>query len=246
MKLSSPSNRGRHEGESLQHRADGQVYQAGRRRHGRVGTRPATLAQPQASTAGGPSTAAWSPRTPSLKELEQKNTARSGCCRGPPRHRGTQGRRRRKTQAPQRKGEAIRRMCEVTAISEHRACRLAGLSRDAFRSCWWRARRTAPGALDFVFDGLANGRRIKRLIGLGLPGNTIQVQVLNGLSDKAAYSATLAVATHTDNVAARAVVRRPTFIAYLRRANDTATSIVDSAINRIPVCRLRVMAPEVG
>ncbi|XQA69414.1 IS3 family transposase [Xanthomonas sacchari] len=38
-----------------------------------------------------------------------------------------------KTLAPQRKREAIRRMCELTSISERRACRLAGISRDAFR-----------------------------------------------------------------------------------------------------------------
>ncbi|QSQ59331.1 IS3 family transposase [Xanthomonas translucens] len=38
-----------------------------------------------------------------------------------------------KTLAPQRKREAIRRMLEHTALSERRACRLAGLSRDAFR-----------------------------------------------------------------------------------------------------------------
>lgn len=35
--------------------------------------------------------------------------------------------------APQRKREAIRCMCELTSISERRACRLAGLSRDAIR-----------------------------------------------------------------------------------------------------------------
>ncbi|WP_374152094.1 IS3-like element IS476 family transposase [Xanthomonas hortorum] len=38
-----------------------------------------------------------------------------------------------KTLAPQRKREAIRRMLEHTPLSERRACRLAGLSRDAFR-----------------------------------------------------------------------------------------------------------------
>ncbi|MCM8567740.1 IS3 family transposase [Thauera linaloolentis] len=38
-----------------------------------------------------------------------------------------------KTLAPQRKREAVRRMLELTQLSERRACRLAGLSRDAFR-----------------------------------------------------------------------------------------------------------------
>ncbi|ELY7133697.1 IS3 family transposase [Pseudomonas aeruginosa] len=38
-----------------------------------------------------------------------------------------------KTLAPQRKREAVRRMLELTTLSERRACRLAGLSRDAFR-----------------------------------------------------------------------------------------------------------------
>ncbi|EKT4100070.1 IS3 family transposase [Stenotrophomonas maltophilia] len=38
-----------------------------------------------------------------------------------------------KTLAPQRKREAVRRMLEATTVSERRACRLAGLSRDAFR-----------------------------------------------------------------------------------------------------------------
>ncbi|AAM42396.1 IS1477 transposase [Xanthomonas campestris pv. campestris str. ATCC 33913] len=53
--------------------------------------------------------------------------------RGAPGHRGAEGRVRGKTLAPQRKREAIRRMCELTSISERRACRLAGISRDAFR-----------------------------------------------------------------------------------------------------------------
>ncbi|WP_225763617.1 IS3 family transposase [Stenotrophomonas sp. Marseille-Q4652] len=38
-----------------------------------------------------------------------------------------------KTLAPQRKREAVRRMLDQTVLSERRACRLAGLSRDAFR-----------------------------------------------------------------------------------------------------------------
>ncbi|WP_417471554.1 IS3 family transposase [Luteimonas mephitis] len=38
-----------------------------------------------------------------------------------------------KTLAPQRKREAVRRMLDQTVMSERRACRLAGLSRDAFR-----------------------------------------------------------------------------------------------------------------
>ncbi|HET6397298.1 MAG TPA: IS3 family transposase [Pseudoxanthomonas sp.] len=38
-----------------------------------------------------------------------------------------------KTLAPQRKRAAVRRMLDQTVLSERRACRLAGLSRDAFR-----------------------------------------------------------------------------------------------------------------
>ncbi|HFD4192214.1 IS3 family transposase [Pseudoxanthomonas mexicana] len=38
-----------------------------------------------------------------------------------------------KTLAPQRKREAVRRMLDQTVLSERRACRLAGLSRDTFR-----------------------------------------------------------------------------------------------------------------
>ncbi|MDP1625860.1 MAG: IS3 family transposase [Parvibaculum sp.] len=38
-----------------------------------------------------------------------------------------------KTLAPQRKREAVLRMLEQTVLSERRACRLAGLSRDSFR-----------------------------------------------------------------------------------------------------------------
>src|SRR5690606_18210315 len=52
---------------------------------------------------------------------------------GAPGHRGAEDRLRGKTLAPQRKREAVRRMLEALAVSERRACRLAGLSRDAFR-----------------------------------------------------------------------------------------------------------------
>src|SRR3546814_9553006 len=62
---------------------------------------------------------------------EQPPQAPTG--RGSPGHRGTEGRLRGKTLAPQRKREAVRRMLELTTLSERRVCRLAGLSRDAFR-----------------------------------------------------------------------------------------------------------------
>src|SRR5690606_6761757 len=52
---------------------------------------------------------------------------------GPPGHRGAEDRLRGKTLAPQRKREAVRSMLALTPLSERRACRLAGLSRDSFR-----------------------------------------------------------------------------------------------------------------
>src|SRR5690606_30399540 len=62
---------------------------------------------------------------------EQPAQAPAG--RGAPGHRSAEDRLRGKTLAPQRKREAVRRMLETTQVSERRACRLAGLSRDAFR-----------------------------------------------------------------------------------------------------------------
>ena len=53
-----------------------------------------------------------------------------------------------KTLAPQCKREAVRRMLKLTVLSERRACRLAGLSRDSFRHpCACSTRRPASVAI---------------------------------------------------------------------------------------------------
>src|SRR3546814_1480511 len=104
-------------------------------RYGRVGACPATRLQPgkllclacQVRRHGGRGRQA----AEGARVGEQPPQAPTG--RGSPGHRGTEGRLRGKTLAPQRKREAVRRMLELTTLSERRVCRLAGLSRDAFR-----------------------------------------------------------------------------------------------------------------
>src|SRR5690606_22480420 len=124
-----------HEEESLHHRADHRVHQAGRRRDGGVGAGPSERLQPRQllRLAGEVRRPGGRGRQAAEGAGVRERPAQAPAGRGAPGHRGAEDRLRGKTLAPQRKREAVRRMLELTTLSERRACRLAGLSRDAFR-----------------------------------------------------------------------------------------------------------------
>ena len=68
-----------------------------------------------------------------LRELETRTLAQEAVGRGPPGHSRAQGRLRGKALAPRAKRAAIATMVEQYHLSERRACRLVGLSRDSYR-----------------------------------------------------------------------------------------------------------------
>src|SRR5690606_17437739 len=115
--------------------ADHRIHQAGRGRHGGVGTgSPARLQSRQLlRLAGQVRRHGGRGRQAPEGARGREQPAQAVAGRRPSGYRGAEDRLRGKTLAPQRKREAVLRMLDQTVLSERRACRLAGLSRDSFR-----------------------------------------------------------------------------------------------------------------